>query len=187
MKFKTVTHYVEKSFEDKPSFVIVLEDLDTGKEISYISNGCQFVENTEENVGMLVEEYDCKVYLEELFDNKSKIENLDSIVNGSCMFSGCTNLTQFTSDLPNLVNGYYMFEGCTDLTQFTLELPNLVNGSCMFYGCTNLTQFTSDLPKLVNGMFMFEGCTNLTQFTSDLPKLVDGRFMFYGCTNLKRT
>ena len=25
MKFKTVTHYVEKSFDDKPSFVQVLE------------------------------------------------------------------------------------------------------------------------------------------------------------------
>ena len=54
MKFKTVTHYVEKSFEDKPSFIIVLEDLDTGKEISYISNGCQFVEQTKDNINKLI-------------------------------------------------------------------------------------------------------------------------------------
>ena len=64
MKFKTVTHYVEKSFEDKPSFVIVLEDLETGKETSYISNGCQFVENTEDNIKRLVKNYVCKVYQE---------------------------------------------------------------------------------------------------------------------------
>jgi hypothetical protein len=159
MKFKTVTHYVEKSFEDKPSFIIVLEDLKTGKEISYISNGCQFVEQTEGNINELISEYDCEEYLKELLD--SKITDLSVITDGYYMFFGCTNLQQFTVELPNLTDGCGMFEGCTNLQQFTVELPNLTDGCGMFEGCTNLQQFTVELPNLTDGSFMFVGCNNL--------------------------
>ncbi len=113
MKFKTVTHYVEKSFEGKPSFVIVLQDLVTNKETSYISNGCQFVENTKENIQKLVIEYNCEQYIKELFN--SPINSLDVIIDGRLMFNGCSSLQQFTSNLPNLENGSCMFNGCSSL------------------------------------------------------------------------
>ncbi|QXN60090.1 hypothetical protein KUA24_23 [Vibrio phage HNL01] len=184
MKFKTITHYVEKSFEDKPSFIIEMEDTLTGKVSSYISNGCQFVENTKDNIKTLIKLYNCEEFLNELF--QSELESLEQVVNGSYMFYGCINLETFNIELPNLTKGSHMFRGCTNLKTFNIELPNLTKGSHMFRGCTNLKTFNIKLPNLTNGFMMFEDCTNLETFTTELPNLTRSFYMFRGCTNLKR-
>jgi hypothetical protein len=51
------------------------------------------------------------------------------------MFSGCTSITEFSSDLPSLTNGGYMFSDCTALTSFSSALSSLKYGSSMFSGC----------------------------------------------------
>ncbi len=107
-----------------------------------------------------------------------------NIVNGDSMFSGCADLTSFTSDLNSLVNGDSMFAECAGLTSFTSDLSSLVNGDYMFSGCSSLTTFASDLSSLVNGDYMFDYCPNLTTFTSDLSSLVNGYRMFGDCSSL---
>ncbi len=108
MKFIKCTHYVESSFEGKPSFILLMDD--EGVEKSFISNGCQFVEDTEYNRNILVNKYDCLEYLEEL--NKSSLDNHNSLTNGDHMFDGC-NLTSFDVELPNLTKGICMFDDCS--------------------------------------------------------------------------
>ena len=96
MKFVKLLKYVEKSYGDNPSFLIIMSDR---KE--YISNGCQFVENTEENIIKLILEYDCATYIKELFN--SECEGIECVTDALYMFCGCTDLTDFEVDLPNLV------------------------------------------------------------------------------------
>jgi hypothetical protein len=126
MKFIKCTHYVESSFEGKPSFILLMKY--QGIEKTFISNGCQFVEDTEKNRNILIDKYDCIDYLKEL--DKSPLATHSKITNGSYMFEGC-NLTSFDVELPNLINGSCMFYDC-NLTSFDAELPNLTNGFCMF-------------------------------------------------------
>lgn len=130
-----ITHYVEKSFEGKPSFIVVLED-EKGVETSYISNGCTFEENTEKNRDKLIEKYNCKEQLEELLN--SELDDYSKIINGRFMFYGCKSLTTFNVELPKLVDGEYMFGDCTSLTEFSVELPKLEDGRYMFRGCESL-------------------------------------------------
>ena len=51
------------------------------------------------------------------------------------MFSFCTNLESFSSDLSSLTNGEWMFLGCSKLTSFDSDLSSLTNGHNMFSGC----------------------------------------------------
>jgi hypothetical protein len=74
-----------------------------------------------------------------------------------------------------------MFSDCTNLTTFTSDLPSLTDGTQMFIACENLNSFTGELSSLTNGIGMFESCTNLTSFTSDLSSLTDGTWMFADC------
>ena len=67
MKFIEIKKYIAKSFEGKPSFIIVLEEEGTLKEFIY--NGCVFKENTEDNIKALIEEFDCEFFLEELLNS----------------------------------------------------------------------------------------------------------------------
>jgi len=176
MKQDKILHYVKNSFEGKPSFVLLMSD---GKE--YISNGCVFVENTQENKDRLIEEHGCSEELDALFDSPS-LDNED-LTDGRCMYRGCTGLTS-TSEYPNLTDGSWMYRGCTGLTS-TSEYPNLTDGRCMYRGCTGLTS-TSEYPNLTDGRCMYEGCTGLTS-TSEYPNLTDGRCMYRGCTGLTST
>ena len=161
MRFKTVTHYVEKSYQGRPSFIVVLEDIATGIETSYISSGCDFVENTEVNIEALVSEYDCKEALDLLLN--SPITSLKSITNGRSMFRGCDSLTEFKADLSSLTNGSSMFSYCDSLTEFEADLSSLTNGSSMFRGCDSLTEFEADLSSLTNGTCMFKNCDSLNR------------------------
>ena len=67
MKLLKILHYVESSFDYLPSFVLLMSD---NKE--YISNGCVFIENNEDNIKYLIDEYYCKEHLEELFASDSR-------------------------------------------------------------------------------------------------------------------
>ena len=98
------------------------------------------------------------------------------------MFSGCTALTSFSSDISSLTEGYYMFYNCPNLTSFNGDLSSLTKGDNMFYRCTALTSFNSDLPSLWDGEYMFYGCENLSSWNIDLPNLMNSRAMFSGCS-----
>jgi hypothetical protein len=106
MKLVEIKHYVPKSFEGKPSFVLLMSD---NKE--YISNGCVFVENTQENVDGLIVGYDCQHWLDELFQSDSC--DMSSVVNASYMFYNCESLETFDSDdMSSVVDATGMFRGC---------------------------------------------------------------------------
>ena len=92
----------------------------------------------------------------------------------------CSNLSEFSSDLPSLTNGSGMFAGCPNLTSFNADLPSLTDGWGMFTGCDKLESFSSDLPSLTIGEFMFSS-TNIESFSSDLSNLTDGFAMFNLC------
>ena len=179
MKPKTngIIHYVEESFRGTSSFVIIMID-DNGKESEWISNGCQFVENTPENIKRLIEVYDCKSYIDELLTSDNIKDS--ELTNGEGMYEGCTSLTQ-PGDYPNLTKGISMYYGCTSLTQ-PGEYPNLINGYFMYSKCTLLTQ-PGVYPNLTNGYGMYWACTSLTQ-PGDYPNLTNGDGMYLGCTSL---
>ena len=83
--------------------------------------------------------------------------------------------------LCDLEDGKGMFWGCSNLTNFTSDLSSLTNGNVMFNNCSNLATFTSDLSSLTAGEYMFGMCSNLTNFTSDLSSLTNGNGMFSIC------
>jgi hypothetical protein len=143
--FIKVLHYVEKSFDNKPSFIIEMSDGE------YISNGCLFAKNTKEIKAYLMSEYVCKEELNELL-NAPPIEMKD-LVNGNYMFDGCYALTEWTEALPQLENGDCMFYHAR-LTKWNVELPELVNGDSMFYKSTFIN-WTTELPKLKEGDCLF--------------------------------
>ena len=155
MHLVKILKYVAVSFENKPSFLLLMSD---NKE--YISNGCQFVENTENNIKYLLNKYDCEKYLNELL-NSEVLGDYNSITDASFMLDGCNSLTSFSLEAPNLTNARSMLKGCTNLTSFSLEAPNLTNASYMLYCCTSLTSFSLEAPNLTNVSFMLKGCTSL--------------------------
>ena len=97
------------------------------------------------------------------------------------MFSRCSQLTYFNSDLPNLTNSKGMFMYCTNLESFSSDLSSLTNGRFMFNHCGTITTFSSNLSSLTNGEGMFAECENLTSFSSDLSSLTYGYNMFSCC------
>lgn len=133
MKFVKLLKYVERSFEGKPSFLILMSD---GKE--YISNGCVFVENTKDNREALVDEYGCEGYLTELLENGLELD-ISEITNSSFMFYGCTSLVSFDADMSRVTDSYSMFYGCTSLVSFDTDMSKVTDSRYMFYDCTSLT------------------------------------------------
>ena len=158
MKFVKLLKHVDVSFEGKPSFLLLME-LD-GNHKEFISNGCVFVENTEENRKKLIRKHSCE-------------EELHGLLNSP------------NTDISDVRDGRYMFHGCYELTNFVADLGSLENGSCMFWGCNSLTHFEADFSSLKDGSCMFYGCKSLTHFEADFSSLKDGRGMFYGCDELK--
>ena len=124
MKLLKILHYVESSFEDEPSFVLLMSD---NKE--YISNGCVFIENNEDNIEHLTDKYDCKRYLDELFASDSK--EMNEITNANYMFYN-SNITEFDSDMSSVTNAEYMFYD-TNMTKFNSDMSNVTNVDCMFF------------------------------------------------------
>jgi len=181
MKFVKLLKHVDVSFEGKPSFLLLME-LD-GNHKEFISNGCVFVENTEESRKKLIRKHSCEEELHGLLNSPNT--DISDVRDGRYMCHGCYELTNFVADLGSLENGSCMFWGCNSLTHFEADFSSLKDGSCMFYGCKSLTHFEADFSSLKDGRGMFEGCKSLTHFQADLGSLKDGRGMFYGCDELK--
>lgn len=154
MKFVKLLKYVEKSFEDSPSFLILMSD-----NREYISNRSTFIENTPENRDYLMSS--CYWGEEVNILLNSKDASLEDVVNGRCMFYGCKNLVEFKGDLPNLKSGGSMFYGCENLVSFKSNMPNLEFGGWMFYGCENLMVFEWNKPNMKYRYRMFNGCDKL--------------------------
>jgi len=130
MKLEKILHYVEKSYFRRPSFILLMSD---GKE--YISNGCQFVENTDENREILIEEYDCERHLLDLLAADS-IEMKD-VTNARCMFWG-SDITEFKEDMSSVKNSRDMFCCCAFLTEFSADMSSVTDDTDMFWGCESL-------------------------------------------------
>ena len=157
MKLVEIKHYVPKSFGDRPSFVLLMSD---NKE--YISNGCVFVENTQENVDGLIVGYDCQHWLDELFQSDGC--DMSSVVDASYMFCNCKSLKTFSGDMKSVVNASFMFYNCKSLETFSGDMPSVVNASCMFYGCTSLDK---NQPNNIQGINMQNNYENLNEVCGD--------------------
>ena len=151
--------------------------------------------------------------LQGLFEGQTKLldaSELDvtSLIRGSRLFMGCTNLKYPPKTLRDgVLSGTFhkMFQGCESLV-VAPKLPattlyydhnngsgdgiHKANYADMFYGCTSLTE-APDLPATsIESLCycgMFIGCTSLTKAPA-LPAtiLANGCYsnMFYGCTSL---
>jgi len=177
MELISIDHYVEKSFEGKPSFVLLMSD---GKQ--YISNGCVFEEMTDRQIKRLTRVYKCDEEMQKLLDSPH-IE-LHNVVNTSYMFSGCTSLTVFKGNLSKAIRTEYMFSGCTSLTSFKEDLNKVKDTSGMFYKCSSLISFEGDFSEAIYTNCMFYRCTSLTRFKGDFSKAEYALIMFEGCTSL---
>ena len=134
MKFVKLLKHVDVSFEGKPSFLLLME-LD-GNHKEFISNGCVFVENTEESRKKLIRKHSCEEELHGLLNSPNT--DISEVRDGFDMFYGCNSLTHFEADLGSLKDGRGMFEGCKSLTHFQADLGSLKYGRYMFYGCDEL-------------------------------------------------
>jgi len=181
MKFVKLLKHVDVSFEGKPSFLLLMEVDGNHKE--FISNGCVFVENTEESRKKLIRKHSCEEELHGLLNSPNT--DISDVRDGRYMFHGCYELTNFVADLSSLKDGRHMFGRCESLTHFEADLGSLENGSCMFWGCNSLTHFEADFSSLKYGRGMFYGCKSLTHFEADFSSLKDGSCMFWGCDELK--
>jgi hypothetical protein len=155
MKFIRLVGYVEESYRNNPSFLILMSD---GKE--YISNGCTFVENTTKNIDRLEAEHPtCTHHVNKLL--LSSAIDIGKVVNTSCMFwgyMGIEGITEFDEDLSSVVIANDMFYNCQKLSKFTSDLPSLLYGNCIFERCRALTEFTGNINEDAEVMCMFRGC-----------------------------
>lgn len=156
MHLLNIKHYVEKSFRDKPSFVLEMSD---GK--TYISNGCVFVEMSAANIEFLINKYDCKMYIDALLASTST--EMSSVTDARFMFRGCKILTTFNNDMSSVINASHMFYGCETLIAFDSNMPSAINTVLMFGDCTNLTTFNSDIHPTTDTTCMFHNCILLTK------------------------
>jgi len=111
MKFVKLLKHVDVSFEGKPSFLLLME-LD-GNHKEFISNGCVFVENTEESRKKLIRKHSCEEELHGLLNSPNT--DISDVRDGRCMFYGCKSLTHFEADFSSLKDGSCMFWGCDEL------------------------------------------------------------------------
>lgn len=131
--------------------------------------------------------------------------NLATLRDGSYLFHGNTNVTNWTADMPNLVNGWSMFNQ-SSISSFKGDLSKLQSASSMFRN-SRISNFSSNLSSLKNGVEMFLGAwlkfwntklpnlssaahmlqySSFTEFNEDLPKLIGGDNMFHYCNKLTK-
>lgn len=99
--------------------------------------------------------------------------DLPNLITATGMFQGCSKLNTFSlSSLSGLTIANDMFKDCTELNEFTTDLPQVTDAQGMFDGCTSITTFISDLSSLRGAYFtnMFRNCRNLTHVE---PKNLD--------------
>jgi len=156
MKFEKIVNYVESSFGDKPSFVLLMSN---GRE--YISNGCVFVENTEDNIDELNKIFECKEFIDELLDAPGC--SIYDIADARYMFRGCGSITEFNEDMPNTIAATGMFIDCYSLQRINSSMPNVMDVNNMCTRCRSLYEFNGAVPKAVYARDMFEGCDELIE------------------------
>lgn len=102
---------------------------------------------------------------------------------GTRLFYG-SGITSFGGSLESLTNGSYMFSNCNSLTRWSIDMPKLTTATEMFANCANLRDFNANLQSLasLDGVF-----TNvpLVNFTSDLRSLTSGDHIFTNTQSLK--
>jgi len=131
MKLVKIKHYVEKSYDNKPSFILEMSD-----GVDYISNSCIFKPISK--LDEIIDKFKIpQQQVDELFNSTSI--DISDIVNGTSMFLG-SNITEFEFDMPNLVYGDFMFYKCSKLKKLTSDMPNLVYNFFIFFGCENLNK-----------------------------------------------
>lgn len=127
-----------------------------------------------------------------------ELGNLDTsnVEDMSCMFGGCSNLTEL--DVRNfntgkVTNMTWMFSNCNALTKLDVsdfDTSNVNNMLMMFSGCSNLTEL--DLSKfntsnVKNMSAMFQNCNSLTELdvsNFDTSNVTNTVYMFIRCSNL---
>ena len=128
-------------------------------------------------------------FIELLWDN--------NITGCSCMFSGCSNITEINLSNFNssqVTTMYKMFYGCSSLT--SLDLSNLDTSQVttmggMFLDCSNLTSLnlsSFDIQQVNSLHNMFSGCSSLTSLDLSSFKILQSPLiekMFYNCVNLE--
>ena len=169
MKFVRIKKYIKDSYGNKPSFIVELDDNGVIRE--YISNGCQFVENTKENIEQLIDDYSCSRQLQELL-NSDDLESYDNVTDCRYMLQGCSSLTELNLSLPSATACSSMLLDCSSLTELTLSLPSAANCSYMLDGCSSLTEVTLSLPKATDCIYMLYGCSSLTKENTKITYLL---------------
>ena len=155
MKYVRTSHYVAKSYGNKPSFIIILDD--NGVEKPFISNGCQFLELTDDNINKLTCKYNCDSYIKELLD--TPIKNDDCITDARSMFQGCTSLRGVNLSLPQAIYCDYILMGCPSLICVNLSLPKAKDCGFFLCGCPSLICVNLSLPQTTDCYYMLHGCT----------------------------
>ena len=103
---------------------------------------------------------------------------LDGTIPESLRFSYVKFRGDWKGSIGKFTGGNYMFSDCTGLTSFTSDLSSLTDGEGMFYGCTSLTSFNSDLSSLTTGDYMFQNCKldapSVERILNSIPEYLDG-------------
>jgi hypothetical protein len=113
------------------------------------------------------------------FVSAGQTHSMPKLVNGKSMFN-YTLLSSFNTETPLMADGTNMFYGCEQLTNFQGNLDSLTHANEMFVSCP-LQSFDTALPSLAYGCGMFRYCSSLNNFDVELPSLQDGDGMFEGC------
>jgi len=123
-------------------------------------------------------------------------DNLDTgnVLNMSCMFKGCLDLTSISFgnfNTSNVTDMSSMFEDCRNLKGISVnnfDTGNVTDMKLMFYCCENLTRLyltNFDTGNVTSMNRMFCGCKNLASIYVESDKWVtanaDTEYMFLDC------
>ena len=127
------------------------------------------------------------------------LENLNTsaVKDMSCMFFGCSGLTELnvsnfnTSAVTNMKGMFYRCSRLTELNVSNFNTSKVTNIEGMFYGCSGLTELnvsnfnTSAVTDMAG---MFESCSSLTSLNVsnfNTSAVTYMKWMFFGCSGLK--
>lgn len=178
MRYVRTSHYVEKSYARKPSFTIVLQN-DNNEEISFISNGCVFLEMNESNLNYLISRYNCKECVDELLN--SPIENDSEIVNADYMFWNAKELTEIYICLPNATVCTLFFRSCPSLVSAVVSLPKVKDFISFLEDCNSLKEATLKIPNIKKCPWFFHRCRSLQRLKLNASKDLGYNLFLEGC------
>ncbi len=155
-----ITHFIENSFGAYPSFIFKLKD---GK--SYLSNGCETIEFTVENITQLIEKHDCEGYLDELLEEGEgkTVTSFESLFHGKNKFNQSLNAW----NVGNVTSMRYMLRGVKNFNQPLngWDVSNVKRTDGMFYGARKFNQPLNgwDVSNVTNMSMMFESTKSFNQ------------------------